>query len=306
LGIEYNTAKFLLLCREAGVPFGSILTLGRQYNLLSMDEARSLFGEKAAAIMQDSYAEQMFRELGAHTIESLDFSSYEGATVIHDLNEPLPCRYQERFDVVFDGGTLEHIFNFPIALKNAMQAVKISGHLLIHTPANNYCGHGFYQLSPDLYFGALSPANGFVIRSMIAFEAYQGAPWYAVSDPARIGQRVEIARGSQPTLLLVLARRTHVAEIFKIAPQQNYYVAQWKGEKPSPLPLWQRIKQAAKDRRLLYALTQPMLVSAGLQYLARANLGRRISLHAQPMAFRPVDRTRLPILAPPGRTNGGA
>jgi hypothetical protein len=43
-------------------------------------------------------------------------------------------------------------FNFPVALANAMKMAKIGGHFAARTPANNQCGHGFYQFSPGLFY----------------------------------------------------------------------------------------------------------------------------------------------------------
>ena len=62
-----------------------------------------------------------------------------------------------QFDVVYDGGTLEHVFNFPVALRNAMELLRPGGRLFtIHTCANNLCGHGFYQFSRELFYRTLS------------------------------------------------------------------------------------------------------------------------------------------------------
>ncbi len=61
-------------------------------------------------------------------MQSVDATSYEGATDQHDLNEGLPGRFRGRFDAVIDGGTLEHVFNLPVALKASMDAVKVGGY----------------------------------------------------------------------------------------------------------------------------------------------------------------------------------
>jgi hypothetical protein len=78
-----------------------------------------------------------------------------------------------------DGGTTEHVFNFPTALTNAMQMVETGGHLVIITGGNNFCGHGFYQFSPELFYRALSAENGFEMKRLIAAEV--GGNWYEVA-----------------------------------------------------------------------------------------------------------------------------
>jgi len=69
-----------------------------------------------------------FHRLGAATVDSLDYSAYEGAALIHDMNLPWPSGSPPRqYDLVHDGGTLEHVFHLPQALSNAMSLVKPGG-----------------------------------------------------------------------------------------------------------------------------------------------------------------------------------
>ena len=84
---------------------------------------------------------------------------YESAKHLHDMNEGIPGDFKEKYTAVLDAGSLEHIFNFPVAIKNRMDMVNVSGHYLAITPANNFCGHGFYQFSPELYFSVLTREN---------------------------------------------------------------------------------------------------------------------------------------------------
>jgi len=63
----------------------------------------------------DGYAEPFLKSLGAREVDSIDASDYESATIIHDMNLPVADQHKTAFDVVLDGGSLEHIFNFPIA-----------------------------------------------------------------------------------------------------------------------------------------------------------------------------------------------
>ena len=107
------------------------------------------------------YAEEFLKRLGAKETISIDASAYEGASLVHDMNLPIGDDLKRRFSVVIDGGTLEHVFNFPVAIKNCMQMVDVGGHFFVHTMANNFMGHGFYQFSPELFYRVFSPENGF-------------------------------------------------------------------------------------------------------------------------------------------------
>jgi hypothetical protein len=312
MGIEWNTLKFLLACRQAGVHFTHTLTLGRQTLFVGLPSIRMLFKRYGALppefgeILEKggNYAEGIFKLLGAEEVTSIDKSDFEGASVVHDMNVPLPMEHNGRYEFVFDGGTLEHIFHFPIALRSSMEAVKIGGHLLLHTPANNYCGHGFYQLSPELYYRALSNKNGFEIVRMIAFEAVPGAKWYDVVDPAIARQRVEIAHGKQRVLLLVLAKRVRETEIFKTAPQQSDYFTQWNVRNKS-LPDAERsafagLRNAWSDGRLAPFVQRCLLNvmrSNGMIHMHASRLSasiwsrnRHLSMKAQSHLFHPTER----------------
>jgi SAM-dependent methyltransferase len=254
MGISLASAEFLVRCRQDGVNFGSTLTLGRQHLFASPFQLELLLKRRGCwpdglqrqefldrLTVNPYYADPLLHLLGAERVCALDTSGYEGAGLIHDLGEPIPRHLQRSFDVVIDGGLLEHVFNFPAALKNAMELVKVGGHLILMTPANNYFGHGFYQFSPELFFRALSPENGFTVESMLALEndlqfaTLLGIPyvnelkgdWYEVADPASLGRRVTLTN-NRPVLLFVRARCQACRPVFAQYPQQSDYVAAWQ------------------------------------------------------------------------------
>ena len=150
------------------------------------------------------------------------------------MNLPIPDELKSRFSVVIDGGTLEHVFNFPQALKNSMEMVAVGGHFLAVTPCNNYMGHGFYQFSPELFFRAFSEENGFKLEDVFICRWPRGR-WYRVSDPKVIGTRVELIN-HYPTSLFVQAKRLRKTEVFATTPQQSDYVANWTGTTSPPSP----------------------------------------------------------------------
>jgi hypothetical protein len=74
------------------------------------------------------------------------------------------------FSVVYDGGTIEHVFNAVQAFKNGMEMVRVGGHFIQVNPANNFMGHGFWQFSPELIYRVFSAENGFNIRGVFLHE----------------------------------------------------------------------------------------------------------------------------------------
>lgn len=53
------------------------------------------------------------------------------------MNLPVPEVHKDSYTAVLDGGSLEHIFNFPVAIKNCMEMLKVDGQYLGITPVNN-------------------------------------------------------------------------------------------------------------------------------------------------------------------------
>ncbi len=94
----------------------------------------------------DSY--DLFRILGFEDVHALDISDYEGADIICDLATLyLPENLVNKFDYIYDGGVLEHIFNFPQALINTSKMLKIGG-TIVHDLPCNWVEHRFYSFSP--------------------------------------------------------------------------------------------------------------------------------------------------------------
>ena len=244
IGIDLNGAQFLTYAKSNGVDFTNTAMIGRQCLYVSRPEMRKLLAScgwrlseaEAAAICDDTegYSEAFFNFLGATRAHSFDYSDYENATHTHDMNEPIPHKFKEAYTVVFDGGSLEHVFNFPVAIKNCMEMVKLGGHYLAITPANNFFGHGFYQFSPELYFTIFSEQNGFEITKIIAFEETANPIWYAVKSPRDVAGRVTLAN-SWPVFLLVIAKKIARFPIFEQTPQQSDYLTLWQRKPAVPV-----------------------------------------------------------------------
>ena len=239
MGLDTASVKFVCAAKSFGVDFTDTLMIGRQ-NLLttaaSLQRVFSVLGIDVDAdefLRENDYGDAFFSLMGAKEVNSLDYSCYEDATIIHDMNSPIPDDLRGRYSVVYDGGTLEHVFNIPQALKNCMQMVRVGGHFMQVHAANNFMGHGFWQFSPELIFRAFSPANGYQVEAVLLHEVLPTAgwvcrndAWYAVTDPDEIKQRVEFCN-SFSTYILTIARKVTDVEIFAQSPQQSDYVAAW-------------------------------------------------------------------------------
>jgi SAM-dependent methyltransferase len=234
MGLDINSVLFMLDARKRGVSLGEMLTIGRQHlNVFPAKMVRILQkhglpseGYREAADKSE-FGEPCLRAIGATRTYSIDASDFEGADFVHDLNKPLPSELANRFDTVFDGGTLEHVFNFPVAIRNCMEMLRVGGHFFMHTCANNLCGHGFYQFSPELFYRIFSEQNGFAVERVILHRIGPYNRWYEVPDPNSIRSRIELITFT-PIQMMVQARKTKAVEVFAAAPQQSDYTVLWQ------------------------------------------------------------------------------
>jgi hypothetical protein len=88
--------------------------------------------------------------LGIHC-EFVDIAASRGDERIVDLNHPVPPELLGRYDIVFDGGTLEHCFNVGQVMRNILGFCKVGGFIMHVNPLNMY-NHGFFSFSPTFYF----------------------------------------------------------------------------------------------------------------------------------------------------------
>jgi hypothetical protein len=235
MGLNWHALQLLCEAKNSGVVFDQTATIGRQSCHVSSPSILRFLAEykidAPAGLIEltrnPEYVDPVFKCLGATRIDSIDNSDYESATKVWDMNQSIPEDWHEQYDFAYDGGSIEHIFNIPQAFKNYMNLVRVGGHLMIVTMANNYFGHGFYQFSPELFYRVLSPPNGFVVERLITYEDYGHAPVYEVPDPATIRSRIELSNSWVGVGLIVLARREARTIPFERWPQQSDYSSVW-------------------------------------------------------------------------------
>lgn len=92
----------------------------------------------------------VFHSLADCKVSALDISDYEGAEVIHDMNLPLPDEYKGRFDFIFDGSSMDNIFNGPQALISMSELLRPGGRMVLYN-ASNSARTGYLQFSPDWF-----------------------------------------------------------------------------------------------------------------------------------------------------------
>ena len=158
---------------------GSLLMLGRQRfagsrrGLAAQDFAETIrmhlpgLTENDLRNDSDPFSETFFARLGFGQVDSMDISGFEGASILHDLSQPVGPELMARFDAVYDGGTCEHVFDLPTAFRNIDRMLRPGGVLIGHSPCNNWINHGFYQLGPEMVFGFWERAMGYAVLDLL-------------------------------------------------------------------------------------------------------------------------------------------
>lgn len=210
-------------CRQLHINSPRIATIGRQCVWIKPKEAAFLrnLSEKPDEIraQRGSYCESTLKALlGSCTIDSIDANEYENCTIIHNMNYGIPDVLDGAFDIVIDGGSLEHIFNVPVAVANMVNMTKDGGLIYLANPSNNLCGHGFYQFSPEFYYRIAEAYDLDVIEfvvtehSLLSVEKSRKTSSYSISDPKVVNSRIYIIT-SRPTMSRVLFRRRQKSNV---------------------------------------------------------------------------------------------
>lgn len=146
------------LVRRLALPAGfSVCELGDQW----------MSGLKAPQLAADWY-----RSLGCGTYASIDGNGR--ASFTHDLNTPLPFvlngtavvkKWRERFDLVTDFGTSEHIFDQAQVWRTIHDLTKPGGYIVFDRPNEGYPGHCYYRVDRCL-LEDVAAANHYAVLTL--------------------------------------------------------------------------------------------------------------------------------------------
>ncbi|MGB0897274.1 MAG: hypothetical protein ACPGRW_08130 [Flavobacteriaceae bacterium] len=169
--VEFKTKEPTVLCLGEPLLYFSWVTLHQKCQKLD------LFFPKGVDITSKETvkAKDFFAALGFTSYLSLDYDDYEGATVVHNLNDNnLNPKYYEIADLIYDSGTFEHLFNLPHAFEVVYQLLRKNGYIIHGNPTNGYLDHGFVQISPTLYYDYYSYNKYKIVAGMLLDRSKMG------------------------------------------------------------------------------------------------------------------------------------
>lgn len=179
MGIDYTGCEAIFRSFKYVTNKNNLLTIGRQGIHISPNTFDIFLEKNDLSHLKNKYhwgyCEDFFMDIGFESVESMDYSSYEGATILHNLNQPITYNHN-KYDYILDAGTTEHIFNTPQVCDNIINLLKVGGIYVSITPNNNLSGHGIYQFSPEFYLSAYQSKYGMKVLELyiaIVGEGYE-------------------------------------------------------------------------------------------------------------------------------------
>ena len=251
MGIPKTGASLLYELRGTRPLGSSVLQLGKQSLYVEADQipgiaAQHGFDVHVDDVLRDENGEYIeetyndvtfFKKLGFTTVHSLDYSDYEGADIVHDLNNPVPEHLHDQYDFIYEGGTLEHVFDFPQSLRNVHDLLKVGGVVAHDSPSRNHVDHVCYMYSATVFWDYYN-ANLYKVLKSYIYEyetehtAYTGTPWKVYEySPAAIEHLVAGGWGRKRLGIWFVAEKTEKSRC-DVIPQQGAYRNTW-AETPS-------------------------------------------------------------------------
>ena len=231
MGFNIHSFNFLRYALKKSESFRKTATIARQELTVSNQYIKKMLNLPEVIDYGEFCEKLLLTHFGSVKVDSYDYSDYEGATFTCDLNKPLPSNLtgpEYLYDTIMDPGSIEHIFNIPQAFKNISDMCKIGGTILHALPTNNYCGHGFWQISPELFFSLYSEDNGYAETEVFLAGLNDYKNWYKVKKPEN-GIRRILVNCSEVNALV---RTKKVQNVSHYTVQQSDYVHFWKEGKP--------------------------------------------------------------------------
>jgi len=211
-------------------PYGKLLTLSRYYIDFTPELLNSIChkaGWDVAVNEKDDIFndETVFNALGFEHLDSIDISSFEGANIICDLNKPIPDKMKNQYDFILDCGTIEHVFNTKIVLKNIFDMLKVGGVFFFEQMTFYGINHGYYNFSLNMLHDYFQ-INNYIINTFIPYTFKDRLIYILDPDVNDIFADIPILDNSKNSVCgsVVKTQMTTYDQI----PYQGHYLSAWE------------------------------------------------------------------------------
>jgi len=227
MGIDYTGCEALLHTLHY-VKKGKAVTLGRQ-EIHIPSSTLEFFLQKYQYEPKPyiGFCEPLLNYLGFESIDSVDNSDFEGASILHNMNHPI---HREPYDFILDGGTIEHIFNVPQVCENIINLLNVGGVYLSITPNNNSSGHGIYQFSPEFYLTAFSEEYGMKVVELYLAKVGTGIEEWINVNSYQSGRNMSTFGTNEPVYIIAIIQKVSNKRksLLTNPPNQYSYEQDWR------------------------------------------------------------------------------
>ena len=165
-----------------------------------------------------------YESLGIKDYHCMDTNGNHGS-IVHDLNKPFEDKSKfNKFDIVTDHGTTEHIFNIAECYKTMHNLTKPGGYMIVSTAALNSLNHAYF-LFDESFIEGIAAANKYKViynSYVLHFKANTksgSAYQFHIPKNKILFNSIDFAKLSQVNIYGVLQKTTD--EEFKIPYQGN-------------------------------------------------------------------------------------
>ena len=185
---------------------------------------------------QSFTTEDYFKSVGFKEYKSIDINGAYNSLQF-DLNKNIleTYNYNEKYDLVINNGTGEHVFNQYALFLNFHNLTKLNGVMLNILPFIDWINHGFYNFNP-IFFADLAASNNYeIIKISLAnrngFELKLNDENLSIlfeqikpnRNDSKFEKMIDIAKTKLGrNILLVVITRKLSDNIFKIPLQGKY------------------------------------------------------------------------------------
>ena len=210
------------------------LTIGSKEIMMTREVLKSkskLYRNDPNPSIQNPAAEMKLHEAAFFEIlgfdhQSLDNSDYEGADIIQDLNQDFSV--EKSFDFILDFGTSEHVFDFPAVLRNIHNNLNAAGYIFHFCPSHNFVDHGFYTVSPCLFYEYYEANHYDILKSyFVKLDLLELDTPYMMQayKPGIFG--VEVGQFDENCYATAMLVRKTESSSSDVIPQQGRYKKHW-------------------------------------------------------------------------------
>jgi len=239
-----SLARFLVASHKVNPIRGNVLALGKQTIGITLSKALEIFQEQDCEvnpnfnlddIKSDSVTrmrlnnlmddESFFRLFGDVNYQTMDVSDYEQASIIHNLNDPIPQNLEESFDFIIDGGTFDHLFDLKTSFANVVKLLKPKGRVFQWNAASNYSNAGYLSFSADFFYDYYALNNFSDCQTFFAQSYFLGAQNWFISKfvpPAKSQRYPEFKQSYFYSMVIVLATKGESSTYDQIPIQLQY------------------------------------------------------------------------------------